>query len=257
MHYPKISVVTCSYNQANFLEQAIQSVLNQGYPNLEYIIMDGNSTDNSVGIIRKYEDQLACWVSEPDEGQSDALANGFARATGDVLCWLCSDDLLEAGSLHDVGRLFAQDPALEVVFGDTIFIDAGGAVTRKYKTLPFNRWLLLNTANYIPQPSTFWSRRIYEKTGGLNRTLHMGLDPDLWLRFSETTHLRHVRRYWSRMRFYPEIKSLTMKMQMRDEHRKLEIRYLGNRPEFVRLAMKAVARTVRVGYKALLGCYWT
>src|SRR5258708_4479993 len=160
MRYPKITVVTCSYNQGKFLEAAILSVIDQGYPNLEYIIMDGASKDESVEIIRKYEDQLAYWVSEPDKGQSDALANGFARATGDIFCWLCSDDLLEPGSLNEAGRLFAEDPNLEIAFGDTIFIDEKGAVTRKYKTVPFNRWLLLNTANYIPQPSTFWTRQV-------------------------------------------------------------------------------------------------
>ncbi len=257
MHYPKITIVTCSFNQGKFLEECILSVIKQGYPNLEYIIMDGGSTDNSVDVIRKYEKHLACWVSEPDEGQSDAIAKGFERSTGEVLAWLCSDDLLEEGALIEVGRFFAEHDQVDVVFGDTIFVNAEGSVTRYYKTVPFHRWLLLNTANYIPQPSTFWRRRIYEKVGGMNRSLHMGLDPDLWLRFSESTRLHHVRRYWSRMRFYPEIKSLTMKDQMRAEHRKLEIRYFGERAVPVRLATRTLAKIMRIGYRACLGCYWT
>jgi glycosyltransferase involved in cell wall biosynthesis len=256
MKHPKITVVTCSFNQGKFLEECILSVINQGYPNLEYIIMDGGSTDNSVDIIRKYEEHLTYWISEPDKGQSDALANGFARATGDVLCWLCSDDLLEPGCLSEVGSMFAIDPTLEVVYGDTLFIDASGAVTRKYRTLPFHRWLLLNTANYIPQPSTFWTRKLYEKVGGLDRTIQVSMDPELWLRFSEVSRLRHVRRYWSRMRFYPEIKSLARKPENRALLRQLETRYLGNRPAPVRFASYVVAKIARIGYRAYLGCYW-
>ena len=256
MHYPKITIVTCSINQGRFLEETILSVINQEYPNLEYIIMDGGSKDDSVEIIRKYEKHLAYWVSEPDKGQSDALSKGFERATGEILCWLCSDDLLEKGTLLEVGRVFAGDSRLDVIFGDTIFIDAGGVIMRFYKTLPFNRWLLLNTANYIPQPSVFWTRRIYERAGGLDRSLTMGLDPDLWLRFSETARIRHVRKFWSRMRFYPEIKSLTMKRETLVEHRKLENRYLGPRSEPVRQATRALAKAMRIAYKRWLGCYW-
>jgi glycosyltransferase involved in cell wall biosynthesis len=257
MQYPKITIVTCSYNQGKFLEEAILSVLDQGYPNLEYIVIDGGSTDNSVEIIRRHEKYLAYWVSEPDSGQTDALIKGFDRATGEIHGWLCSDDLFEKGALQEVGEFFSRNTSVDAVFGDTIFINDKGTVTRRYKTLPFSRWLLLNTANYVPAPSMFWRSRIYEKVGGFNRSLHMGMDPDLWLRFSETGRIAHVRKYWSRMRFYPEIKSLTMKPQMHAEHRKLEIRYLGERSEPVRLATRALAKAVRIGYKLCLGCYWT
>jgi glycosyltransferase involved in cell wall biosynthesis len=254
--WPRITVVTCSYNQGKFLEEAMRSVLDQGYPNLEYIVMDGGSKDNSVEIIKKYEHRLAYWASEPDKGQSDAIAKGFERATGDILAWLCSDDLLENGCLFEVGEWFAASPENKVVFGDTIFIDDKGAVTRRYRTMPFNRWILLNTANYIPQPSTFWSRLLYEEVGGMDRALQMGLDPDLWIRLSEKTRLVHKTRYWSRMRFYPEIKSLTMKPQMLAEHRKLELRYLGHKSHLVRSASRTVARVMRIAFKLFTGCYW-
>jgi glycosyltransferase involved in cell wall biosynthesis len=254
---PKITVVTCSYNQGPFLEETIQSVINQGYPNLEYIIIDGGSKDESVEIIRKYESDLAFWVSEPDRGQGDALWKGFARATGDILCWLCSDDLLEEGALLEVGRIFADNPSFEVIYGDTIFIDKFGAVTRYYKTVPFNRWLLLNTWSYIPQPSTFWRRGLYEKVGGLNRTLEVAMDPDLWLRFSEITRLNHICRYWSRMRIYPEIMAVARKDENLAVHRMLENRYLGPRSERVRVATRAVAKLIRIGFRLCFGCFWS
>ena len=119
MKPPKISIVTCSFNQAHFLEEAITSVLGQDYPNLEYIIIDGGSTDGSVDIIRKYSDQLYYWVSEPDRGQTHGLIKGFARATGEIQGWLCSDDLLEVGSLREVGQFFIEHPDGRVVYGDT------------------------------------------------------------------------------------------------------------------------------------------
>jgi glycosyltransferase involved in cell wall biosynthesis len=254
--YPKITLVTCSYNQGQFLEDTIQSVLNQRYPNLEYMVIDGGSKDNSVEIIRRYERQLAYWISEPDSGQSDALCKGFDRGTGEIFGWLCSDDLLEPGALLEVGRLFADNPEMDVVFGDTTFIDAKSNVTRRYKVFPFHRWLLLNTANYIPQPSTFWRAKLYRQVGGLDRSRHVCMDPEMFLRFSEVTRLHHVRKYWSRMRLYPEVKSIRLRKDGLVEHRKWEKRYLGDRSELRRLVSRSTAKLMRIGYKACLGCYW-
>lgn len=108
--YPAISLVTCSFQQGKYLEQTLRSVLDQGYPGLEYIVIDGGSTDRSIDIIREYEPALSYWVSEPDRGQTDALVKGFRRATGEILGWLCSDDLLLPGALHAVGEFFARHP---------------------------------------------------------------------------------------------------------------------------------------------------
>jgi len=255
--YPRISVVTCSYNQGSFLEDTIVSVVSQEYPDLEYIVVDGGSRDGSVEIIRKYESRLAWWVSEPDGGQSDALAKGFEKATGDILCWLCSDDMLERGALLEVGRFFLDHPDVDVVFGDTTQINREGAVTRRYKTFPFSRWLLLNTRNYIPQPSTFWRRQVYERVGGIDRSIDVAMDTDLWLRLSEVARFQHVPRYWSRMRMYPEIKSRALWRENLAELLKLEARYLGTRGTVSRWATRAIAKIVRIGYKVRLGCYWT
>ena len=159
--WPKISVVTPSFNQGQYIEATIRSVLEQDYPNLEYIIIDGGSTDGTVEIIEKYSEHLAYWVSEPDEGQTDALIKGFDRASGDILCWLCSDDLFESRTLHEVAEIFTEHPDWQVVYGDSFWIDADSRPIRFKKEIDFNRFIWMYDHNYLPQPSTFWRRGIY------------------------------------------------------------------------------------------------
>lgn len=181
MPMPKITIVTPSFNQGRFLEETITSVLGQGYPNLEYIIMDGGSTDNSVDIIRKYAAHLAHWQSEKDNGQAAAINAGFARATGDILGWLNSDDLYLPGALaHAASHLditqnqllcgncfhFVQDNARS--FGTDI---AGDHASKN-----------LLIYDYVNQPSTFWTRKTWETVGTLNESLHFTFDWDWFIR---------------------------------------------------------------------------
>ena len=117
MNYPRISIVTPSFNQGKYIEQTIQSVLSQNYPNLEYIIIDGGSTDGTVEIIKKYEQQLTYWISEPDKGQTDAINKGFAKCTGEIFNWINSDDYYSPNSLHIVAEVFSENPTAKVVCG--------------------------------------------------------------------------------------------------------------------------------------------
>jgi glycosyltransferase involved in cell wall biosynthesis len=182
---PRITVVTPSFNQAPFLEQTILSVLGQCYPHLEYIVMDGGSTDGSREIIERYATQLADWQSQPDGGQATAINAGFARATGDILCWLNSDDYFLPGTLYRIARAFGSrvgGPAL--IYGSCLFFREGAAPAAKVLTAkPFDAARLRMTA-YIIQPSAFWTRALWEKTGPLDETLHFGFDWDWFIRAS-------------------------------------------------------------------------
>ncbi|MBE9179728.1 glycosyltransferase [Oculatella sp. LEGE 06141] len=256
MHYPKISIITPSYNQAQFLEATLQSVLDQNYPNLEYIVIDGGSTDGSVDIIQRYADRLHYWVSEPDRGQTEALEKGFQKATGDILGWLCSDDLLEPWTLKDIADLFSNQPSMQVVYGDTTWIDTDGQTIKPRKELPFNRFIFLYEHNFIPQPSTFWRRSLYEKVGGLNDEFDVAMDADLWLRFSEYAQIHHIRKSWSKMRIYPAQKTQRLLVRKNVEKQLLRQRYFGNEPTWSIATKKVVAKGVRLSWKLAAGCYW-
>jgi glycosyltransferase involved in cell wall biosynthesis len=256
MRLPKISVVTPSFNQAQFIEKTIHSVLDQNYPNLEFIIMDGGSTDGSADIIRRYEDKLAYWVSQPDDGQTDALIKGFARSTGDIQCWLCSDDLFEPYTLHEVADFFMKNPQAEAVYGDSYWIGADDKPLRPKKEHAFSRFIWLYHENYLPQPSTFWRRGLYERVGGLDPSYRLAMDADLWIRFAMETEIHHVPRLWSRMRHYPEQKNRRLRDISNEEGKQIHRRYLGDKPEWYLGSARAVARSMRIGWKAATGCYW-
>lgn len=193
MKWPKISVVTPSYNQGNFLEKTIKSVLNQQYPNLEYIIMDGGSTDNSVEIIKKYENHLAYWQSQPDGGQSSAITSGFRRATGEIFCWLNSDDQFTNGTLKTIGQYFIDHPKCKWVAGSIEYQFLPSGKTSIGHAYLNSNWNILNywlyghpKGAYCPQPSTFWSKELWFQTGGYVREdKPNSMDYELWLRFGK------------------------------------------------------------------------
>lgn len=256
MNEPKISIITPSFNQVNFIEKTIQSVLDQQYPNLEYIIIDGTSTDGSVEIIQKYQENLSFWVSEPDSGQADALAKGFSKATGDIMGWLCSDDLLEPGCLWDVAELFQKYPHMRAVYGDTKWIDSQEKLIKIKKELPFNRFIWLYEHNFIPQPSTFWRKDLYEQVGGLDSSFNLGMDADLWIRFNEVTTLHHIPKVWSCMRMHAQQKTSMLVPDLRKERQIIRTRYVGDEPYISFRLKKFIAKVFRVGWKVVAGCYW-
>lgn len=253
---PTISIVTCSFQHGRFLESAIRSVLEQGYPALEYIIIDGGSSDDSVEIIKRYESALACWVSEPDHGQTDALIKGFGRATGDIFGWLCSDDLLLPGALHAVTDFFVAHPQVLAAYGNALWIDGDGRFLRPKKEVAFNRFLFLHDHNYVPQPSMFWRRELYDMVNGLDPEFDLAMDADLWDRFSTKTRIGHIPQYLSCMRFYPQQKTRSRRTDGRLEDRIIRERnHAAVTRGFAGALMQMAARCLRVSAKALAGGY--
>lgn len=188
---PKISIVTPSFNQGRYLEETILSVLNQRYPNLEYLIIDGGSADQSVEIIRKYAPQLAFWVSEQDNGQAHAINKGLARATGDILAYLNSDDVLLPGALEMVARTFAEHPDWNWICGQCLlFGDVGQACLKESSaTTDVAGWLCYNR---IPQQSTFWRRSLTERFGLFDERYRYCFDYEYWVRLVHGGEVCHA-----------------------------------------------------------------
>lgn len=201
-----VSIITPSYNQAPYLEQTIRSVLEQDYPHIEYIVVDGGSTDNSAGIIQKYADRLAYWISERDSGQAEAINKGFARANGEIVAWLNSDDYYMLNTVSFVVRCFEQNPDVVMVYGDMLAVDGEGQPINvlKYKQLSLEDLLCFQI---IGQPSVFFRRSALEKTGRLEPSFHFMLDHHLWIRLAEQGRILHVPQVWSAARYHPAAKN--------------------------------------------------
>ena len=201
-----VSIVTPSYNQAPFLEQTIQSVLEQDYPRIEYIVVDGGSTDNSVEVIQKYADRLAYWISEKDSGQAEAINKGFARANGEIVAWLNSDDYYLMHTISLVVRCFEQNPDVVMIYGDMFAVDGNDQTINvlQYKQLSLEDLLCFQI---IGQPSVFFRRSALEKVGRLDPTFHFMLDHHLWIRLAQLGRILHIPQVWSAARYHPQAKN--------------------------------------------------
>ncbi|MHC5059470.1 MAG: glycosyltransferase family 2 protein [Planctomycetota bacterium] len=188
---PKVTIVTPSYNQGAFLENTILSVLNQDYPNIEYIIIDGGSTDGSVDIIKKYQDRLAYWVSEPDRGQSHAINKGFGHATGEIFNWLNSDDLLMSSSVKIAVHYLTCKPNIGVVYGDRITVDERGNFL-ELTQVPSYLEKAMHHHLKIPQETTFFRSRYYLEAGGLDENLEYCMDYDFFFKLCKLTQFYHI-----------------------------------------------------------------
>lgn len=209
---PLVSIVTPSFNQAQFLEQTILSVLSQDYPNLEYIIVDGGSTDGSLEILRHYEGELKDWVSEPDRGQADAIRKGMDRSRGEILAWINSDDLYMPGAVSEAVSAFQESPECGLVYGDGILIDQDNRILDWHRYPQFDAYDLLRF-EVILQPAAFFRRQVYFGAGGLGSEYHLILDHDLWVRIALRSPLKHVEGYWAAERTYPQAKTIAAAAQ--------------------------------------------
>lgn len=208
--YPKISIITPSYNQSKYIEATIRSVLMQGYPNLEYIIIDGGSKDGSVDIIKKYARYIHYWVSEPDEGQAHAINKGLNIATGDILAYINSDDYYLPGALIKVAEFFYQEPDTDLLNGKCNIVDETGAylychmgqISNFVEVL--NLWKVWWGGRQFIQPEIFWSRKILKKIGGFRQSLHYVMDYEFWVRaFRCSARLRSINEELACFRYTP------------------------------------------------------
>jgi len=202
----RVSIVTPSFNQSSYLEQTMLSVLDQDHPHIEYMVIDGASTDRSIEIIRKYEDRLTYWVSEKDHGQAEAINKGFARATGEVVAWLNSDDYYLPGTISAAVKVFDENPDVVLVHGDMLAVDEEG---RTFNTLNYRQLTLedLLCFQIIGQPAVFIRRSALQKTRGLDTTFHFLLDHHLWIRLAQQGKLLHVPRLWAAARYHSAAKN--------------------------------------------------
>ena len=214
MQLPRISVVTPSYNQAAFLRKTLDSVVSQNYPNLEYIVIDGGSTDGSADILREYSSKLTYWVSEPDQGQSHAINKGFAHATGEIMTWLNSDDLLLPDALHTVGEIFARYPQIQWLTGQPANLDVYDTLrvaplkTGRFRAIIRRGWYHGRGLGFIRQEGTFWRRSLWEKAGAsIDEAKHYAMDDDLWRRFAQHADLITVDMPLAAFRSQPEQKT--------------------------------------------------
>lgn len=252
MTWPKISVIVPSFNQESFIEETLQSILSQEYPNLELIVIDGGSTDGSIDIIHCYADQIAYWVSEPDGGQTNGIIKGFEKATGDILCWLNSDDLHEPQTLKTVATFFSEHPEARFVYGNCKWIRPNGELMYYRREMGFVKWIWLYAYNYIPQPAAFWTRELYQEVGGLDPAFSLSMDGDLFARFARVTQPYHLDAPLARFRFYPQQRNQKFREQSDREESTICSREL-NRPvgRTERLAVGLVARSIRYLYRKM------
>lgn len=208
MSLPLVSIVTPSYNQARFLEEAIQSVLEQDYPRVEYLIVDGGSTDGSLEIIQRYAEHLAWWVSEPDRGQTEAINKGFARATGEIYAWLNSDDAYLPGAISEAVDFLLSHPEVGMVYGDANLVDEEGRVMGRFPARQTDYRRLRRGSVHIPQQASFFRASLWRQVGPLDTDLYFAMDYDLWVRLARVASLRYHPRLWANFRLHGGAKSV-------------------------------------------------
>ncbi|MBN1451329.1 MAG: glycosyltransferase [Anaerolineales bacterium] len=206
---PLVSIVTPSFNQASYLEETVRSVLGQDYPDIEYMIVDGGSTDGSVSIIEKYADKLAWWVSEVDKGQTDAINKGFGRANGQILAWINSDDTYEPRAVSSAVKYLQEHPEVGMVYADCNFIDEGGRVIGKFGAAQTDYEHLRQGYVHIPQQTMFFRAELWHAVGPLDPSFYFAMDYDLWVRIASRAAIKYIPgQTWANFRIHASGKTI-------------------------------------------------
>ena len=252
--FPKITVITPSYNQGHFIKETIESVLNQNYPNLEYIVMDGGSTDGTVKILKSYGKKFT-WVSKKDKGQTDAINQGIIKSTGDIICYLNSDDVFLPNTLNTVAEYFMQHPEAMWATGDYFIIDADGNKIQSF-VANYKTWLRqkptmmhLSIANYIIQPSTFWRKELMEDIGMFDENLHFCMDFDYWMRAMAKYPLHVLNSHFSLFRIHGSSKGGALYEKQFNEEHELVVKYV--KSPVIRFIHKIHATLIVMAYRVM------
>ena len=235
-----VSVITPSFNQAAYIEETILSVLNQDYPQVEYIIVDGGSTDGSREIIERYADRLAWWVSERDRGQTDAINKGFAHAKGEILAWLNSDDTYLPGAIAEAAAFLEANPQAGMVYGDANLVDQQGTLLGKFPARQTDYRRLRRGYVHIPQQAAFFRASLWRQVGPLDPSFYFAMDYDLWVRLARLAPLCYHPRTWANFRLHSAGKSVAADDRCWPEMLRVHYRLGGSR--FSRLVFKAKIR---------------
>ncbi len=206
---PKISVITPSYNQGEYIEDTIRSILDQKYPNIEYIIIDGGSCDDTVDKIKKFKQGISYWISEPDEGQTHAINKGFKMATGDLITWMNSDDKFYENAFFKVAEKYLKHPEIDVYYADKNHIDNEGICIRSQRYFPFYLHSFLNDKMNMCNQACFWRREVFDKVGFLDEDIQFAMDMDFFIRLGlhKNVRLRHYPEIWGEQRYYEGTKT--------------------------------------------------
>ena len=206
---PLVSIITPSFNQGRYLEETMLSVLQQDYPNIEYIVIDGGSTDNSIEVIHRYESRLGYWISERDKGQTEALNKGFAHAHGEILAWLNSDDVYYPGAVSEAVKFLLENPDIGMVYGDLDFINEDGRIIGRFKAAQTHLKKLRRGYVHIPQPAAFFKATHWKKIGPLDPGYFFAMDYDLWVRLAGVTSLKYLPgNPWAKFRLHSDAKTI-------------------------------------------------
>jgi len=205
---PLVSIITPSYNQSRYIEETIQSVIGQNYAKIEYIIIDGGSNDGSIEIIKRYDGSLKDWISEPDQGQTDAINKGFARTNGEILAWINSDDTYLPTAVSEAVDFLIKFPGVGMVYGDANLIDENGKVIGKFPARQTDYKRLRRGYVHIPQQASFFRAELWKKVGPLDPSFYFAMDYDLWVRISRLAPIRYLPKTWANFRIHGSGKSV-------------------------------------------------